>query len=134
MGLYSNITNWVDSQTKSNPNAAIVMGENRVMVSMDTNQAGATLRSRQIQKTVGAKVISLHPVARQLLLRYDIATDLAAGYVSERMAEQSKHITYDKYTESILAEAMSSQQPKSKRVSASRFIRPKKKKSSVYTR
>ena len=132
MGLYSSITNWVDSQTKTNPNAAIVMGENRIMVSMDTNQAGGTMQSRQIQKTVGAKVISLHPVARQLLLRYDIATDLAAGYVSERMAEMSKHITYDKYTESILAEAMSSQQPKSKRESASKFIRSKKKKELLY--
>ena len=130
MGLYSSITNWVDSQTKTNPNAAIIMGENRIMVSMDTNQAGSTMKSRQIQKTLGAKVISLHPVARQLLLRYDVATDLAVGYVSERMGEISKDITYDKYTESILAEAMSYQQPKSKRESAPRFIRPKKKKKS----
>ena len=90
------------------------------------------MESRQIQKTVGSKVISVHPVARQLLLRYDVATVLAAGYVAERMAETSRHITYDKYTESILAEAMSSQQPKSKPVSAPRFIRPKKKKKSLY--
>lgn len=126
MGLYSNITNWIDSKTKTNPNAAVVMGETRIMVSMDTNQAGSTMKSRQIQKTVGAKVISLHPVARQLLLRYDVATDLAAGYVSERMAEISRHITYDKYTESLLSEAMSYQLPKS-RVTVTPFIRPKRK-------
>ena len=130
--MYSSIVNFINEQTRSNPNAAIVMGSDRIDVSMDTNQAGATMMSRQIQKTVGAKVISLHPVARQLLLRFDVATDLAQGYVAERMAEKSKSITYDKYTESILAEAMSYQQPKSKRESAPRFIRPKKKKERLY--
>lgn len=132
MGLYTAVTSWMRQQTNNNPNASIILGQNRVMVSMDTNQAGSTMQSRQIQKTVGAKVISLHPVARQLLLRYDVATDLAAGYVSERMSEISNHITYDKYTESILAEAMSSQQPKSKLESAPRFIRPKRKKKLLY--
>lgn len=130
--MYSSIVNFINEQTRSNPNAAIVMGSDRIDVSMDTNQAGATMKSRQIQKTVGAKVISLHPVGRQLLLRFDIGTDLAQGYVAERMAEQSRSITYDKYTESILAEAMSYQQPKSKRESAPRFIRPKKKKELLY--
>lgn len=132
MGMYTSITDWMRSKTRTNPNAAKILGTERVLVSMDTNQAGSTLRSRQIQKTVGAKVISLHPTARQLLLRFDVATDLAVGYVSERMAEQGRHITYDKYTESILAEAMSSQQPKGKRESAPRFIRPKKRTSLSY--
>ena len=132
MGIYTVISDYITDRTKTNPNAAIVMGEHRVQVSMDTNQAGSTMHSRQIQKTVGAKVISLHPVARQLLLRFDVATDIAAGYVSERMAEISKHITYDKYTESILAEAKSYQQPKRKLESAPRFIRPKRKTSSLY--
>lgn len=126
MGLYSTITNWVSDQQKSNPNAGIVFGTDRVAVSMDTNQAGATQQSRQIQKTLGAKVISLHPVARQLLLRYDIATDLLAGYVAERMAEESHDVTYDEYTESILTEDESSQQSERKLESASKFIRPKK--------
>lgn len=45
---------------------------------------------------------------------------------------QSPDIVYDKYTMSILAEAMSYQLPKSKRESASKFIRPKKKKELLY--
>ena len=132
MGIYTSITNWIDGKRSSNPNAQIVFGSDRVQVSMDTNQHGSTMQSRQIQKTGGAKVISLHPVARQLLLRFDVATDLAAGYVAERMADQGRHVTYDKYTESILAEVMSSQQTERKLESASSFIRPKKKKKLLY--
>lgn len=128
MGIYTSITNFIESKRGSNPNAGIVFGSDRVQVSMDTNQHGSTMQSRQIQKTGGAKVISFHPVARQLLLRFDIATDIAAGYVAERMAEKDRHVIYDKYTESILAEVMSSQQTESKLESAPSFIRRKKRK------
>lgn len=44
---------------------------------------------------------------------------------------QTPDIVYDKYTMSILAEAKSYQQPKSKRESA-QFIRPKKRKKKSY--
>jgi len=52
--------------------------------------------------------------------------------VSDAMNPQTPDITYDKYTESILAEVMSSQQTESKLESAPRFIRPKKKKKLLY--
>ena len=43
------------------------------------------------------------------------------------MNPQTPDVVVDKYTESILAEVMSSQQTESKLESAPRFIRPKKK-------
>ena len=52
--------------------------------------------------------------------------------VSDAMNEQTVDVTYDKYTESILAEIKSSQQIESKLESAPSFIRPKKKKKSLY--
>ena len=132
MGLYQGITSFIRGKTKTNPNANIVFGTNRVQVSMDTNQAGTTIGSREMQRKGGARVISLHPLGRQLLMRYDIMVGDLKGDVAERMSEQSAHITYDKYTESILAEIQSSQQIESKLESAPRFIRPKKKKEIMY--
>jgi len=52
--------------------------------------------------------------------------------IHDAMNSQTPDVVYDKYTMSILAEAMSYQQPKSKRESAPRFIRPKKKKELLY--
>lgn len=52
--------------------------------------------------------------------------------ISDAMNSQTPDVTYDKYTESILAEVMSSQQTESKLESAPRFIRPKKKKKLLY--
>ncbi|MBA7543199.1 hypothetical protein ES705_35529 [subsurface metagenome] len=48
-------------------------------------------------------------------------------YVSQKIDPQTSNVVFDKYTESIVAEALSYQQPKSKLQSASKFIRPKKK-------
>ncbi len=53
-------------------------------------------------------------------------------YVGDKLNSQTPDVTYDQYTESILAEVMSSQQTESKLESASRFIRPKKKKKLLY--
>ena len=53
-------------------------------------------------------------------------------YLASAMNPQSPDVVHDKYTESILAEVMSSQQTESKRESAPRFIRPKKKKDLRY--
>jgi hypothetical protein len=132
MGLYHAITSYIRGKTKTNPNAAIVFGADRVQVSMDTNQAGTTMASREMQRQGGARVISLHPLGRQLLMRYDIMVGELKGDVAESMSEQSAYITYDKYTESILAEMMSSQQIESRLESAPRFIRPKKKEKIIY--
>lgn len=132
MGLYHAITSFISGKTKTNPNAAIVFGADRVQVSMDTNQAGTTMASREMQRQGGARVISLHPLGRQILMRYDIMVGDLKGDVAEGMAEESRFVTYDKYTESILAEVMSSQQTESKLESAPRFIRPKKKKKLLY--
>ena len=52
--------------------------------------------------------------------------------VNDAKNEQTPDVVYDPYTESILAEMMSSQQIESKRESAPRFIRPKKKKKIIY--
>ena len=49
-------------------------------------------------------------------------------YVGDKFNSQTPDVTYDPYTESILAEVMSSQQTESKLESAPRFIRPKRKK------
>jgi len=49
-------------------------------------------------------------------------------YVGDKLNSQTPDVTYPTYTESILAEVMSSQQTESKLESAPRFIRPKKKK------
>ncbi|MBA7543187.1 hypothetical protein ES705_35517 [subsurface metagenome] len=49
-------------------------------------------------------------------------------YIGDKLNSQTPVVTYDKYTESIVAEVMSYQQPKSKLQSALKFIRPKKKK------
>ena len=49
-------------------------------------------------------------------------------YVGDKINSQTPDVTYDVYTESILAEVMSSQQTESKLESAPRFIRPKRKK------
>jgi len=51
-------------------------------------------------------------------------------YVGDKINSQTPDVTYDVYTESILAEVMSSQQTESRLESAPRFIRPKKKKRS----
>jgi hypothetical protein len=53
-------------------------------------------------------------------------------YLGSKMNPQSPDVVHDKYSESILAEVMSSQQTESKRESAPRFIRPKKKKDLRY--
>lgn len=53
-------------------------------------------------------------------------------YVSDTLNPQSPAVVVDTYTESILAEVMSSQQTESKPESAPRFIRPKKKKKLLY--
>lgn len=52
--------------------------------------------------------------------------------ISDAVNPQTPDVTYDKYTESILAEVMSSQQSESRLESAPRFIRPKKKKKLLY--
>jgi len=52
--------------------------------------------------------------------------------VSDAMNEQTPDVTYDLYTESILAEVMSSQPTESKLELTPRFIRPKKKKKIIY--
>lgn len=57
---------------------------------------------------------------------------ISKGDLAEAMAEQDLSVTYDPYTESILAEVMSSQQTESRLESAPRFIRPKKKKKLLY--
>ena len=48
-------------------------------------------------------------------------------YLGDKMNPQTPDVVVDKYTESILAEVMSSQQTESKLGSAPSFIRPKKK-------
>ena len=53
-------------------------------------------------------------------------------YVADTLDPQTPDVAVDKYTESILAEVTSSQQTESKLESASRFIRPKKKKELLY--
>jgi len=53
-------------------------------------------------------------------------------YLGDKMNPQTPDVTVDKYTESILAEVMSSQQTESKLESAPRFIRPKKKEKLLY--
>ena len=62
MGLYQGITSFIFGKTKTNPNASIVFGADRVQVSMDTNQAGTTTASREMQRKGGARVISFHPL------------------------------------------------------------------------
>lgn len=47
-------------------------------------------------------------------------------YVSQKIDPQTSNVVFDKYTESIVAEALSYQQPKSKLQSARQLIRPKK--------
>ena len=53
-------------------------------------------------------------------------------YLGSRMDPQTPSVVHDKYSESILAEVVSSQQTESKLESAPRFIRPKKKKKLLY--
>ncbi|AXF52221.1 MAG: hypothetical protein [Circular genetic element sp.] len=53
-------------------------------------------------------------------------------YIGDKMDPQTPGVTYDRMTESIVAEVMSYQQPKSKLQSAPKFIRPKKKKKIIY--
>ena len=53
-------------------------------------------------------------------------------YLGSKLDPQGPDIVHDKYSESILAEAMSYQQPKRRHESAPTFIRPKKKKVLVY--
>lgn len=53
-------------------------------------------------------------------------------YLGNKLDPQSHDVVYDKCTESILAEVMSSQQTESRRESAPRFIRPKKRKKIIY--
>jgi len=48
-------------------------------------------------------------------------------YLGDKVNSQTPDVVVDKYTESILAEVMSSQQTERKLESAPRFIRPKKK-------
>ena len=102
MGLYHAITSFISGKTKTNPNAAIVFGADRVQVSMDTNQAGTTMASREMQRQGGARVISLHPLGRQILMRYDIMVGDLKGDVAEGMAEESRFVTYDKYTHLLI--------------------------------
>lgn len=54
------------------------------------------------------------------------------GIIHDAVNPHTPDVVYDKYTMSILAEAMSSQQPKSKPESAHRFIRPKSKDKLLY--
>ena len=65
-------------------------------------------------------------------MHMDLRSNLLSGDIAEAEFERSLGITYDPYTESILAEVMSSQQTESKLESAPRFIRPKKKKKILY--
>ena len=139
MGLYSQITTYIENQMNNNPNAEIVFGVDRVDVSMDTNQAGSTDLSRRIQAAVGKFIIGRHPAARAItrfLTLAEIGAKLQPYYhkgdMAEGMAEESLGITYDPYTESILAEVESSQQTESRLESAPSFIRPKKKKELLY--
>lgn len=53
-------------------------------------------------------------------------------YLGDKMNSQTPDVIVDKYTESILAEVMSSQQTESRLESAPRFIRPKKKEELLY--
>ena len=53
-------------------------------------------------------------------------------YVGDVFNSQTPDVKVDLYTESILAEVMSSQQTESKLESAPRFIRPKKRKKLLY--
>jgi len=53
-------------------------------------------------------------------------------YVGDKLNPQTPDVTYDLYTESILAEVESSQQTESRLESAPSFIRPKKKKKLLY--
>ena len=62
------------------------------------------------------------------MTRKSAEMEMSKGDHAEGMAELDLSVTYDPYTESILAEVMSSQQTESKLESAPRFIRPKKKK------
>ena len=61
-----------------------------------------------------------------------VSQGVPVSIVSDAMNSQTPDVTYDPYTESILAEMMSSQQIESRRESAPRFIRPKKKKKLLY--
>jgi len=54
MGKYEELTGWIRLQSSTNPNAEILTTPNRVQVSVDSNQAGATMTSR-------------HEVSKQLL-------------------------------------------------------------------
>lgn len=53
-------------------------------------------------------------------------------YLGDKLNPQTPDVVVDKYTESILAEVMSSQQTESKLGSAPSFVRPKKKKKLLY--
>lgn len=74
-----------------------------------------------------SKLVTLLKLTRKTADMY-----MSKGDIAEAMAEQDLSVTYDPYTESILAEVMSSQQTESKLVSAPSFIRPKKKKKLLY--
>jgi len=141
MGVFSGISNWYESQTNK-LNAGLdrhnLSTTTAPVVSLDTNQAGATDLSRRIQAAVGKFLIGRHPAARPII-KFLTITEIGAqlhmdnrGDVSEGLAEASLDITYDPYIESILAEVESSQQTESKLESAPRFIRPKKKKKLLY--
>ena len=61
------------------------------------------------------KVFILQPLKHALI-----------DYVGDKMNPQTPGVTYDRFTESIVAEALSYQEPKSKLQSARKLIRPKK--------
>ena len=142
MGVLSGLSDWYDQQTaKLRPGYNQWANQGNVpAVSMDTNQAGATDLSRRIQAAVGKFIIGRHPAARQII-KFLTVTEMGAklhmdnanrGDMAEGLAEEQLGITYDPYTESILAEVESSQQTERKLESASSFIRPKKKKKLLY--
>lgn len=66
---------------------------------------------------IAVKIFILQPLKHALI-----------DYVGDKINSQTPGVTYDRFTESIVAEVMSYQEPKSRQQSASKFIRPKKKK------
>ena len=125
MGIYSQLTGFIDNQMNNNQNTAVVFGPGRVDVSMDTNQAGSTLDSLQYQGAAGSAIIGRNPYAGLVLLRLNVAVGQLNQYIADRANHQTPYIVYDPYTESILTEAMSYQPPQSKLESAHQITKPR---------
>lgn len=70
---------------------------------------------------IAVKIFILQPLQHALI-----------DYVGDKLNPQTPDVTYDQYTESIVDEVMSYQEPQSNSQSARKFIRPKKKEKIIY--